>query len=269
MSAARRAPSMQRARKLLSAAEARHAHTRTRMPTTLATPARRGHPPSPPQAWPHEAERLRPLDRRHLDGAAGGRGGRKAGGQQGRPCECCGEADGRDAVRCGTCPARRHLMCFFPPLADACEAAGWQCDGCVRAVASGGVLRSLPAVGETIEVDIAEVRDLGRYGEIWGDMVDIAEARTSETLLRDTFRHFSETLFGDTFQRDTETLPRHFETLPRHFRDTFETLRSHRQGGGGGRRWRVGGGGGGGASRRGPLRRAVRDVALLRLARRQ
>ena len=157
---------------------------------------------------------MRPLDRRHLDGAAGGRGGRKAGGQQGRPCECCGEADGRDAVRCGTCPARRHLMCFFPPLADACEAAGWQCDGCVRAVASGGVLRSLPAVGETIEVDIAEVRDLGRYGEIWstsprreiwgdlgrygeiwGDMVDIAEARTSETHLRDTFRHFSETLF--------------------------------------------------------------------------
>ncbi|EOD07328.1 hypothetical protein EMIHUDRAFT_350957 [Emiliania huxleyi CCMP1516] len=55
-------------------------------------------------------------------------------------------------------------MCFFPPLADACEAAGWQCDGCVRAVASGGVLRSLPAVGETIEVDIAEAEAAGGGG---------------------------------------------------------------------------------------------------------
>jgi len=43
------------------------------------------------------------------------------------PCDRCGEVDKFDAVTCSTCPARRHLMCFFPPSV---EEAPWQCDAC-------------------------------------------------------------------------------------------------------------------------------------------
>eukprot|EP00967_Tisochrysis_lutea_P075107 scaffold101119_cov31-Tisochrysis_lutea.AAC.2 len=88
------------------------------------------------------------------------RGGRNSDGRRRRACECCGELDGRDSVRCATCPARRHLMCFMPPLVEADDNL-WQCDTCVDALLEGAPLTPLPDVGSEVEVEVAEAEAAG------------------------------------------------------------------------------------------------------------
>ena len=115
--------------------------------------------------------------------------GKGDGGRRRRPCTVCASMDKRDAVVCGTCSRRKHLMCFFPPWeteAGPCvrcapkerqggeraegeeaeaEAAGgarvWTCDECRSAPPA---LLSRPKIGDELE---AEVEDSFGRGMLW------------------------------------------------------------------------------------------------------
>lgn len=121
-------------------------------------------------------------------GATGDRGGRAAvaagvNGRGRRACECCGELDQRDALRCNTCAARRHLMCFFPPLVEA-DAVPWVCEACTDAAMAGQQLRCVPAAGEEIEVEVSQPESAGGAG-CWTPAVvrrQLAEGRFSAVI---------------------------------------------------------------------------------------
>lgn len=100
-----------------------------------------------------------------------------------RACECCGGLDKRDAMRCKTCAARRHLMCFFPPLVEA-DAQPWQCEACTDAALGGKLLRCVPVGGEEIEVEISQPESTGGAGR-WTKAVvrrQLAEGRFSAVI---------------------------------------------------------------------------------------
>ena len=86
--------------------------------------------------------------------AGAGGGGAHCGGRgdtrRRKPCMVCSETDRRDALVCGTCGARQHLMCVWPPMAAAPEGE-WTCEACRCAPPS-----KVPKPGDELEAEVQE-----------------------------------------------------------------------------------------------------------------